>query len=86
MKDISVPLRLVNILSDGEFHSGEHLGEVLGMSRAGINKHIQTIRDWGIDVLPYLAKDIACQHLCSYWMRTRSPSSCRMDELRCSLS
>ncbi|MCE9882464.1 biotin--[acetyl-CoA-carboxylase] synthetase, partial [Hafnia paralvei] len=38
MKDISVPLRLVNILSDGEFHSGEHLGEVLGMSRAGINK------------------------------------------------
>lgn len=50
MKDISVPLRLVNILSDGEFHSGEHLGEVLGMSRAGINKHIQTIRDWGIDV------------------------------------
>lgn len=50
MKDISVPLRLINILSDGEFHSGEYLGELMGMSRAGVNKHIQTIRDWGIDV------------------------------------
>ena len=54
MKDISVPLRLINILSDGEFHSGEYLGELMGMSRAGVNKHIQTIRDWGIDVFTAL--------------------------------
>ena len=33
-----------------EFHSGEQLGERLGMSRAAINKHIQTLRDWGVDV------------------------------------
>lgn len=50
MKDITVPLRLIGILADGEFHSGEHLGELLGMSRAAINKHIQTIREWGIDI------------------------------------
>ncbi|MBL3087673.1 HTH domain-containing protein, partial [Klebsiella pneumoniae] len=25
-------------------------GESLGMSRAAINKHIQTIREWGLDV------------------------------------
>ncbi|MBW7985050.1 bifunctional biotin--[acetyl-CoA-carboxylase] ligase/biotin operon repressor BirA [Enterobacillus tribolii] len=50
MKDITVPLKLVGVLSDGEFHSGEQLGEQLGMTRAGINKHIQTIREWGIDV------------------------------------
>ncbi|MGG5839834.1 bifunctional biotin--[acetyl-CoA-carboxylase] ligase/biotin operon repressor BirA, partial [Huaxiibacter chinensis] len=31
-------------------HSGEQLGERLGMSRAAINKHIQTLRDWGVDV------------------------------------
>ncbi|MDP0806352.1 biotin operon repressor, partial [Klebsiella variicola] len=30
--------------------SGEQLGESLGMSRAAINKHIQTLRDWGVDV------------------------------------
>lgn len=51
MKDISVPLRVIAILSDGEFHSGEQLGTELGMSRAAINKHIQTVRDWGLDIL-----------------------------------
>lgn len=50
MKDTTVPLKLVALLADGNFHSGEHLGEALGMSRAAINKHIQTIREWGLDV------------------------------------
>jgi BirA family biotin operon repressor/biotin-[acetyl-CoA-carboxylase] ligase len=50
MKDTKVPLKLISILADGDFHSGEHLGELLGMSRAAINKHIQTIREWGLDV------------------------------------
>lgn len=50
MRDNTVPLTLISILADGEFHSGEQLGERLGMSRAAINKHIQTLRDWGVDV------------------------------------
>lgn len=50
MKDTKVPLKLIAILADDSFHSGEHLGELLGMSRAAINKHIQTIREWGLDV------------------------------------
>ena len=50
MKDYTVPLTLISILTDAEFHSGEQLGERLGMSRAAINKHIQTLRDWGVDV------------------------------------
>ncbi|WBM70463.1 bifunctional biotin--[acetyl-CoA-carboxylase] ligase/biotin operon repressor BirA [Buttiauxella sp. WJP83] len=50
MKDNKIPLTLIGILADGEFHSGEQLGEQLGMSRAAINKHIQTLRDWGVDV------------------------------------
>lgn len=50
MKDNTVPLTLISILADAEFHSGEQLGERLGMSRAAINKHIQTLRDWGVDV------------------------------------
>ncbi|MEQ9888959.1 bifunctional biotin--[acetyl-CoA-carboxylase] ligase/biotin operon repressor BirA [Pectobacterium zantedeschiae] len=56
MKDITVPLKLIKILSDGEFYSGEVLGEMMGMSRAAINKHIQTIRDWGIDVFTVTGK------------------------------
>ncbi|WP_392566775.1 bifunctional biotin--[acetyl-CoA-carboxylase] ligase/biotin operon repressor BirA [Utexia brackfieldae] len=50
MKDLSQPLKLVEMLSDGEFHSGEELGAILGMSRAGINKHIKTLRSWGINL------------------------------------
>ncbi|MDC9607274.1 MULTISPECIES: bifunctional biotin--[acetyl-CoA-carboxylase] ligase/biotin operon repressor BirA [Xenorhabdus] len=51
MKDLSIPLKLIKVLSDGEIHSGQQLGQELGMSRAGINKHIQTIREWGVEVL-----------------------------------
>ncbi|WP_145586735.1 bifunctional biotin--[acetyl-CoA-carboxylase] ligase/biotin operon repressor BirA [Yersinia kristensenii] len=50
MKDIKVPLRLIGILADGAFHSGEQLGDMLGMSRAAINKHMHSIREWGLDV------------------------------------
>ncbi|EMD9275480.1 bifunctional biotin--[acetyl-CoA-carboxylase] synthetase/biotin operon repressor [Cronobacter malonaticus] len=56
MKDNTIPLTLVSLLADGEFHSGEQLGEKLGMSRAAINKHIQTLRDWGIDVFTVTGK------------------------------
>jgi len=56
MKDNSVPLKLVTLLADGEFHSGEQLGEVLGMSRAAINKHIQTLKGWGLDVYTVTGK------------------------------
>lgn len=56
MKDNTVPLTLIGILADGEFHSGEQLGEQLGMSRAAINKHIQTLKEWGIDVFTVTGK------------------------------
>ncbi|PHM69574.1 bifunctional biotin--[acetyl-CoA-carboxylase] ligase/biotin operon repressor BirA [Xenorhabdus sp. KJ12.1] len=56
MKDISIPLKLIKLLSDGETHSGQQLGLELGMSRAGINKHIQTIREWGVEILTIPSK------------------------------
>lgn len=56
MKDQSVPLKLAALLADGEFHSGEHLGEALGMSRAAVNKHIQTLKSWGLDVFTVTGK------------------------------
>lgn len=66
MKDITVPLKLISQLADGDFHSGEHLGESLGMSRAGINKHIQTLRDWGLTYSPFRGRVIVCRRPCSY--------------------
>ncbi len=57
MKETSTPLLLIDILADGEIHSGEQLGESLGMTRAGINKHIKTLRSWGIDYSRTVAGD-----------------------------
>lgn len=56
MKGNVIPLTLIKTLADGEFHSGEQLGEQLGMSRAAINKHIQTLKDWGIDIFTVTGK------------------------------
>jgi len=62
MKDITVPLQLISILADGEFHSGEQLGSLIGMSRAAINKHIQTVRDWGVDIFTIPGKGYSLPH------------------------
>lgn len=56
MKDNNVPLKLIALMANGEFHSGEQLGEALGMSRAAINKHIQTLKSWGLDVYTVTGK------------------------------
>ncbi|WP_299019469.1 bifunctional biotin--[acetyl-CoA-carboxylase] ligase/biotin operon repressor BirA [uncultured Photobacterium sp.] len=50
MKDHSTRLALVAMLSDGQFHSGEALGESLDISRAAISKHIKVLQSWGLDI------------------------------------
>ncbi|MGO4999287.1 bifunctional biotin--[acetyl-CoA-carboxylase] ligase/biotin operon repressor BirA [Oceanisphaera sp. W20_SRM_FM3] len=51
MSELS-PLResLLTLLADGQFHSGEQLGERLDVSRAAIGKHIQAIKALGLEV------------------------------------
>ena len=41
--------RLLNLLSDGEFHSGEALGASLGVSRMAVWKHLKALRELGVD-------------------------------------
>lgn len=41
---------LLSILADNEFHSGEVLGESLGISRAAISNHIKVLSSLGLDV------------------------------------
>ncbi|GAB6263838.1 bifunctional biotin--[acetyl-CoA-carboxylase] ligase/biotin operon repressor BirA [Photobacterium sp. CCB-ST2H9] len=50
MKEHATKLALIRTLADGQFHSGEALGEVMGISRAAISKHIKVIQEWGLDV------------------------------------
>ena len=41
--------RLLSILSDGEYHSGEELGASLGVSRMAVWKHLKVLRDLGVN-------------------------------------
>ncbi|MBC54807.1 MAG: bifunctional biotin--[acetyl-CoA-carboxylase] synthetase/biotin operon repressor [Gammaproteobacteria bacterium] len=41
---------LMSLLADGEVHSGQTLGNALGLSRAGIWKQIEGLRAMGVDV------------------------------------
>lgn len=41
---------LLNLLADGEVHSGESLGEVLGVSRAAVWKQLQKLEPLGLQV------------------------------------
>lgn len=42
---MSFDLRLLRILADGNFHSGEELGQLLGISRAAIWKQLQKLEE-----------------------------------------
>lgn len=41
--------RILQCLSDGQFHSGEALGEALGISRMAIWKHLKALREAGLE-------------------------------------
>lgn len=43
-------LKLLEILADGRFRSGEALGLELGISRAAIWKQLRALRRWGVDI------------------------------------
>ena len=46
------PIRqtLITLLSDGQFHSGEQLGEQLGISRAAVWKLVRGWQARGLDI------------------------------------
>jgi BirA family biotin operon repressor/biotin-[acetyl-CoA-carboxylase] ligase len=42
--------QILSVLSDGKFHSGEALGQMLGVSRAAVGKHINQLTELGIEI------------------------------------
>ncbi|WP_392561668.1 bifunctional biotin--[acetyl-CoA-carboxylase] ligase/biotin operon repressor BirA [Orbus sturtevantii] len=48
MQDLSNPLKIIDLLSDGQVYSSKELAAILGTTCAGINEHIELIRQWGI--------------------------------------
>ncbi len=55
-------LSLIQVLSDGEFHSGEQLGTQLGISRSAIAKHINILQKWGLDIFRVQGKGYCLSH------------------------
>ncbi|MDU0353077.1 bifunctional biotin--[acetyl-CoA-carboxylase] ligase/biotin operon repressor BirA [Paraglaciecola aquimarina] len=47
---------LLATLADGKFHSGEALGESLGISRSAISNHVKTLADLGLDIYSVTGK------------------------------
>ncbi|EGU36736.1 biotin--protein ligase [Vibrio ichthyoenteri ATCC 700023] len=56
MKEHAIKLTILNQLADGSFHSGEALGEMLGISRAAVSKHVKGIQAWGVDIFSVQGK------------------------------
>ncbi|WP_341206923.1 bifunctional biotin--[acetyl-CoA-carboxylase] ligase/biotin operon repressor BirA [uncultured Psychrosphaera sp.] len=48
--------KIVQILADGNFHSGEVIGEQLGISRAAVSGHIKTLSNIGLDIYSITGK------------------------------
>jgi BirA family biotin operon repressor/biotin-[acetyl-CoA-carboxylase] ligase len=42
--------RIIELLSSGEFYSGEAIGQHLGISRAAVSKHIRSLNELGLDI------------------------------------
>lgn len=48
--------QLIRLLADGEFHSGEALGEALGVSRMAVSKQVKVLESIGLDVYKVTGK------------------------------
>ena len=47
---------LLQLLADGEFHSGEKIGELLGVSRTSVNNYIKALQEIGLDIYKVTGK------------------------------
>ncbi|WCE29585.1 bifunctional biotin--[acetyl-CoA-carboxylase] ligase/biotin operon repressor BirA [Vibrio sp. SCSIO 43137] len=50
MREHAVKQKIIKLLSDGQFISGEEAGQQLNISRAAISKHIKGLSEWGLDI------------------------------------
>ncbi len=54
---------ILEALADGRFHSGQKLGEQLGISRAAVGKHVEALRAMGLDIFSVTGKGYQCPDL-----------------------
>lgn len=49
-------IRVIELLADGDFHSGQRVGEEIGVSRTAISQYIKDIQALGLDVFRITGK------------------------------
>lgn len=60
-------MQILQLLSDGHTHSGERLGETLGISRAAVWKQIATLRKKGLEIEVVSGKGYRLQNRVEAW-------------------
>lgn len=63
--------QLLHHLADGEFHSGEALGAVLGVSRMAVWKHLRALRELGVAFESVRGKGYRLATSCELLMRDK---------------
>lgn len=64
-------MQILELLSDGNIHSGERLGEALGISRAAVWKQVDGLRKRGVQVEVVHGKGYRLPHMIEAWSRDR---------------
>jgi BirA family biotin operon repressor/biotin-[acetyl-CoA-carboxylase] ligase len=64
-------MSLIDLLSDGEIHSGEELGRALGVSRAAVWKQIEGLRRKGVGIEVAPGRGYRLQGLMEPWNEAR---------------
>lgn len=54
-------IAVIEQLSDGQFHSGETIGDILGVSRTAVSQYIQDVQALGLDVFRVTGKGYRLQ-------------------------
>ncbi len=54
--------KLIALLADGEFHSGEELGMILNVSRMSVSKNIKVLEGIGLDIYKITGKGYKLAH------------------------
>ncbi|MBY6188677.1 bifunctional biotin--[acetyl-CoA-carboxylase] ligase/biotin operon repressor BirA [Marinobacter hydrocarbonoclasticus] len=54
--------QMITALADGQFHSGAHLADALGVSRAAIHNHIEALEQMGLDLYRVKGKGYRLAH------------------------
>ena len=77
----SLPIELITLLADGNFHSGEVIGELLGVSRAAVWKKLQGLASLGLQIESVKGKGYCLAEPLTMFNKSRLDTFCKKKNL-----